>query len=205
MITGERSIGSGTRRIEALTGDRADEWLDTRLGVLQRTVELVGAQSIEAVRDRVASLQDELREARRRLRSGAGTGVPRPAELAAGASEIAPGVKLAAYGGPFESIDLMKAAAKDVRGALPSGVIALGLDADEPQLFVTVSDDLVARGISAGSLVQTAVPAIAGRGGGRPEMAQGKGSRREGLTEALDAIRVVLRNGSGGSSAGGSG
>ena len=41
---------------------------------------------------------------------------------------------------------------------------------------MTVSDDLVARGISAGELVQAAMPAIDGRGGGRPEMAQGKGS-----------------------------
>ena len=39
---------------------------------------------------------------------------------------------------PFESMDALKAAARDVRGALGSGVIALGLDADEPQLFVTV-------------------------------------------------------------------
>jgi alanyl-tRNA synthetase len=83
----------------------------------------------------------------------------------------------------------LKAFAKDVRGALPSGVIALGLDADEPQLFVTVSDDLVARGIAAGLLVQAAVTAIDGRGGGRPEMAQGKGTRREGLGEAIGAVR----------------
>ena len=55
------------------------------------------------------------------------------------------------------------------------------LDADEPQLFVTVSDDLVARGISAGDLVTAAMPAIEGRGGGRPAMAQGRGTRREGL------------------------
>ena len=77
-------------------------------------------------------------------------------------------------------MDALKGFAKDVRGALPSGVIALGLDADEPQLFVTVSDDLVARGIAAGSLVQGAVTAIDGRGGGRPEMAQGKGTPARG-------------------------
>jgi alanyl-tRNA synthetase len=68
-------------------------------------------------------------------------------------------------------------------------VIALGLDGDEPQLFVTVSDDLVERGLSAGDLVRTAVPAIDGRGGGRPEMAQGKGTRRDGLATALTMIR----------------
>ena len=91
----------------------------------------------------------------------------------------------------LESIDALKGFAKDLRGALPSGVIALGLDADEPQLFVTVSDDLVARGISAGSLVSGAVGAMDGRGGGRPEMAQGKGTRREGLGDAIAAVRAA--------------
>ena len=91
----------------------------------------------------------------------------------------------------LESIDALKRFAKELRGALPSGVIALGLEADEPQLFVTVSEDLVARGIAAGPLVQGAVTSIDGRGGGRPEMAQGKGSRREGLPAAIEAVRAA--------------
>ncbi len=66
------------------------------------------------------------------------------------------------------------------------------MEADEPQLFVSVSDDLVARGIAAGSLVQTAVTSIDGRGGGRPEMAQGKGTRREGLGDAIEAVRAAV-------------
>jgi alanyl-tRNA synthetase len=204
VLTGERSIGSGLRRIAALTGDAADAWLAARVAALERTAKLLGAQSVEAVPDRAAALQEELREARRRLKAGAsdgagGTGgLPRPAELAARAREVAPGVRLVAYGGPFETVESMKAVAKDVRGLLPSGVIALGLEADEPQLFVAVSDDLTARGISAGELVQRAVPAISGRGGGRPEMAQGKGSRREGLGQALASIGEALRNGANG-------
>jgi alanyl-tRNA synthetase len=106
-------------------------------------------------------------------------------------------VRLVARSAPYKSIEALKGAARDVRGALGSGVIALGLDAEEPQVFVTVSDDLVARGIAAGDLVRVAIPQIDGRGGGRPEMAQGKGARREGLAAALEAIRESVRaNGS---------
>ncbi len=189
VILGERSIGSGMRRIEALTGDGADAHLGARLALLDQAAELLGATSTDAVADRITALQDELRETRRRLRAG-GSGLPRPAELAEGAAEIAPGVRMVAFAGPFESIDALKGAARDVRDTLGSGVIALGLDSDEPQIFVTVSEDLVERGIAAGDLVRRAVPLLDGRGGGRPEMAQGKGSRREGLPEALDAIRT---------------
>jgi alanyl-tRNA synthetase len=189
LITSERSIGSGMRRIEALTGDGADAWVAARLDLLQRTGSVAGATAIEALPDRVAALQDELKEARRRARARAGAAIPKPAELAAGAVAVAPGVSVVTFGGPFESIEAMKGVARDVRGLLPSGVIALGLDADEPQIFVTVSADLVERGLAAGELVRRAMTRLEGRGGGRPEMAQGKGSRRDGLAAALEEVR----------------
>jgi alanyl-tRNA synthetase len=200
VIGGERSIGTGIRRIEAFTGDGADAWLDARVALLGRVGDLVGAQGVEAVPERVSALQEELRETRRRLRAGAGAALPKPGALASAATEVVPGVRLVAYAGPYESIDALKGAAKDVRGILGSGVVALGLDADEPQVFVTVSDDLVARGVAAGSLVQRAVVEIDGKGGGRPQMAQGRGTRRDGLGAALEAVAAGVAEavGSGG-------
>ncbi|MGZ6339377.1 MAG: alanine--tRNA ligase, partial [Candidatus Limnocylindrales bacterium] len=187
-ITGERSIGAGTRRIEAVTGEAADALLRERTALLGRLAAQVGATSVDALGERIAAIQDELREARRRLRAGGGAGIPKPGELAAAAEEVAPGVRLVAYAGPFENVNALKGHAKDVRGVLGSGVVALGLDDEHPQLFVTVSDDLVTRGVSAGVLVREAVGAIAGKGGGRPEMAQGMGERRDGLAEALRLV-----------------
>jgi alanyl-tRNA synthetase len=196
VITGERSIGSGMRRIEALTGAGADTYLRSRGDALLAAQEATGAQTVEQIPDRIRALQDELRETKRRLKAGAaaGGGLPTSADLAARAAEVAPGVRVVTFAGPYESIEAMKGAAKDLRGLLPSGVIALGLEADEPQLFIGVSDDLVARGISAGELVREVVGAVDGRGGGRSEMAQGKGTRREGLPAALDAIPGLIRS-----------
>ena len=165
-----------------------------RAETLEQVAAAVGAQSDEAIPERIAALQEELRETKRRLKAGAAA-VPRPGDLAAQAVEVAPGVRLAAMSVPYNSMDELKAAARDLSGILGSGVVALGLDADEPQLFVTVSDDLVARGIGAGDLVMVAMPALEGRGGGRPNMAQGKGTRRDGLPAALGAIRAKLENG----------
>ena len=192
VITADRSIGSGMRRIEALTGDAADDLLRARSDLLSSIAERLGAQTAEAVPERIGALEAELREAKRRLRAGAGAAIPKPAELAAAAREVAPGVRLVSRAAPWPSIDELKSAAKETRGLLPSGVIALGLDADEPQLFVGVSDDLVARGVAAGDLVRAAMGHLEGRGGGRPEMAQGRGSRRDGLPAALEAIGAAL-------------
>jgi alanyl-tRNA synthetase len=191
VITGERSIGAGTRRIEAVTGDAADELLRARIEMLDRVAELVGAQSVEAVPDRVAALQEELRETRRRLKAGGG-GHPKPADVAAHAKEVKPGVKLVLHFGAFESAEQWKGFAREIRAALGSGVVALAYDADPPQIFVTVSPDLVEKGIHAGELVKVAMGPLEGRGGGRPEMAQGSGTRREAIMPALRAIADTL-------------
>jgi alanyl-tRNA synthetase len=192
VITAERSIGSGMRRIEALTGAGADRHLGERLALLETAAVAAGARNADALPERIAGLQDELREAKRRLREGGGAQLPKPGELASGAETLGGGVRLVAWAGPFASIEALKGTAREVRAALGDGIVALGLDADEPQVFVTVSDDLVARGIAAGDLVRAAVGELDGKGGGRPEMAQGKGSRRAGLPAALDAVRRAV-------------
>jgi alanyl-tRNA synthetase len=192
VITGERSIGSGMRRIEAVTGEAAEALVEGRLATLEAAAAAAGAQTPDALPARITELQERIKELEKRLKAGAAAGgLPRPGELARTAESV-DGTVLVAHAAPFPSMDEAKGFAKDIRGSLVSGVIAIGMDADEPQLFVTVSEDLVARGISAGDLVRVAVPAIDGKGGGRPEMAQGKGTRRDGLPAALAAIRAHL-------------
>jgi alanyl-tRNA synthetase len=189
VITSERSIGSGVRRIEALTGAGADAHLRARVDQLEKAAETVGAISVDAVADRIAALQGELREAKRKLREGGGSsGLPKPGDLH-DKVETFDGVSLVTLAAPFESSDAMKGYAKDLRSALGANVIALALDGDEPQVFVTADETAVGKGISAGELVKLAVGAIDGKGGGRPEMAQGRGTRREGIGEALDLIK----------------
>ena len=95
--------------------------------------------------------------------------------------------------GGFRSMDELRAWAKEVRGAMQSGVIAAGLDDPEkPQLFVTVSDDLVEQGVDAGDLVKDAVAEAGGKGGGKAGMAQGRVPEPKGLETALERLRKRL-------------
>ena len=193
VITGERSIGSGMRRIEALTGAGADAFLRGRSDALERAANLAGATSIDALPERIAALQSELHDAKRRLKAGGvGAGMPKPGELR-DRVETFDGISLVTLAAPFESTDTMKGYAKDLRSALGANVVALGLDGDEPQVFVTADETAVAKGVSAGDLVRIAVGPIDGKGGGRPEMAQGRGTKRAGLDEALAAIVTATR------------
>jgi alanyl-tRNA synthetase len=198
VITAERSIGSGMRRIEGLTGAGADAYMRARSEALESAANLAGALSPDGLPDRIAALQAELRDAKRRLKAGGGAGaeMPKPGDLK-DRVETFDGVSLVTLAAPFESTDSMKGYAKDLRAALGANVVALALDADEPQVFVTADETAVAKGVSAGELVKIAVGPIAGKGGGRPEMAQGRGTNREGVTAALDAIRSAVRNAAG--------
>jgi alanyl-tRNA synthetase len=191
VITGERSVGSGMRRIEALTGDAADAYFDARVALLERSASEAGARSTEALPDRVRELQERAKDLERRLRSG-GSG-RQPGELARSAMPV-DGTRFVSYSGEFDSMKDLQSFARALRAELGEGVIALGLEADEPQLFVTVSDDLVSRGVSAGALVSHGAPVFEGRGGGRPEMAQARGTRRDRLPSALTAIREQLEH-----------
>jgi alanyl-tRNA synthetase len=190
VITGERSIGSGMRRIEAQTGDRADEYLASRLALLDAAAAEAGARDADSLADRIRELQDRNRELERRLRAG-GSGSQQPGTLARSAQSV-DGTRFVAYAAPFDSMKELQSFARALRAELGAGVIALALESDEPQLFVTVSDDLVQRGVNAGTLVGYGAPVMDGRGGGRAEMAQARGTRRDRVPSALEAIREAL-------------
>ena len=186
VITGERSIGSGMRRIEAVTGAAADALVRDRFDRPRSSGR--GARRAVDRRRRRADRRAPGRAPRDEAAAQGGRrapAFPSRASWRRGAVEVAPGVRLVAAAVPYDSMDALKAAARDLSAVLGSGVVALALDADEPQLFVTVSDDLVARGISAGDLVAAAMPALggtrrwpAGDGPGPRHAARGPAPRR---------------------------
>ena len=200
VITGERSIGSGQRRIEAVTGAAADRLVRERIETLERVAETVGAPSVDRVEDRVSALQDELRETRRRLRAGGG-GVPQPADLVARAEEVAPGVRLVAATLPYESMDALKAALEGrPRRARQRG----HRDVPRRRPAPGVGDRVATTSSTGASRPAISSRSRRGRSGRRaaaaPQMAQGMGTRRDGLADAEAAVRssIAERLGAGG-------
>jgi alanyl-tRNA synthetase len=180
IITGERSIGSGMRRIEAVTGEAAEALTEERFALLDAAVLAAGAQTPDQLPARIESLKEQKRAAPRSVKSPA---------TAAREADVLPLGTLVGYIGEFETVDAMRAWAKDVRAELGSGVIAAGTATPTPQLFVTV-DGLP--DLDAGELVRDAVAVAGGKGGGKASMAQGRVPEPDGLDKAIARLRQRL-------------
>jgi alanyl-tRNA synthetase len=125
--------------------------------------------------------------------------------LADGAEDVA-GVALVAASAPdgVPGSDL-RALASDVRGRLGGrpGVVALfSADGDRLSFVVATTEAARGRGLAAGKLVPSFATAIGGRGGGKPELAQGGGNNPAGVPEAVAALRAAVRDSAGASAAG---
>jgi len=194
VIIGESAVGSGVRRIEALTGEAARLWLSDRDAKLKAIAATLKASPEEAV-DRVATLVEErkklereLTEAKKALALAGEGGGAKAAETESIGDIVFSGQVIQGLN-PKELRGLVDQAKKQ----LSSGVSALvAVNDGRATVAVGVTDDLIER-FSAVELVQAGVAAVGGKGGGgRPDMAQGGGPDGSRADDAIAAIRSVL-------------
>ncbi|MFN8530743.1 MAG: alanine--tRNA ligase [Anaerolineae bacterium] len=193
IITSEGSVSAGIRRVEALTGHNAVEYIQNSLNTLHQVAAQVGSLQ-EDLPQRVNALQDELGNARR--------------QIAALQRDIAK-ANFDRLMGQLETINGKQALIAQIDGASPdmlremsdwfrskvvkSGVMVLGSVVDDkPQLVVAVTDDLTKQGLHAGNLIKQIAPVVGGGGGGRPTMAQAGGKDASKLADALAAARSLI-------------
>ena len=192
-IVSESAVSSGVRRIEALTGEGARQWLVAREDALKSAASLLRTTP-EDVEARVAALLDErkklereLADARKALALGGGGASAETADEEVG------GVKFS--GQVIDGLD-----AKELRGLLDqakqrmgSGVAAIvAVNEGKASIAAAVTEDLIGK-VSAVDLVRAGVEALGGKGGGgRPDMAQGGGPDGAKAAEAIAAVKAVL-------------
>jgi alanyl-tRNA synthetase len=187
VITSERSIGSGLRRIEALTGGTADEYLRQQSRTLEASAEAAGAQDAHTVPQRIAALQAELKEAKRRAKAGGSARIDLAALAAQATKQGALSILVAML--DVEDDEALKEAAKQLRKKMGPGVLALVRPAESPEIFVSVEESTEH---DAGALAAAAATALGGRGGGRPAMGQGRGAVGSSADEAAASIAAAL-------------
>ncbi|ANK91880.1 MULTISPECIES: alanine--tRNA ligase [Rhizobium] len=193
-VLGESAVGAGVRRIEAVTGETAREYLaeqDERVKMLAASLKVQPSEvlsRVEALIDERRKLEKELADAKRKLAMGGGQGGSGDA-----VREVA-GVKF--LGKSISGVDPkdLKGLADDGKTSIGSGVVTLiGVSDDgKASAVVAVTPDLIER-YSAVDLVRIASAALGGKGGGgRPDMAQAGGPDGSKADEAIEAVAVAL-------------
>jgi alanyl-tRNA synthetase len=198
-VVSEGSVGSGVRRVEALVGLDAFQYLNREHVLVSQLAEQLKAPA-EELPERVSGIVERLRAAEKELENVRAREVLSSAgALADGADDVA-GVALVASRTPdgVGGGDL-RTLASDVRGRLGdrAGVVALFAPDGEKVSFVVATTAAARdRGLAAGDLVKAFAPAVGGRGGGKADLAQGGGAPSggpagvdAGIGAAIDALR----------------
>ncbi|MDL1899332.1 alanine--tRNA ligase [Anaerolineae bacterium CFX9] len=192
LIITEGSVSAGIRRVEALTGFGAVEYVQRTRNLLSGVAQTLGTTS-EQIPERLLSLQGELSHVRKQLAQA-------QRELAKGRFEsllqkLEPLNGKQALIAQIDDIptDTLREMSDWFRTQVTTGVMVLGSVTDgKPQLVVAVTDDLTRQGIHAGNLIKSIAAVIGGGGGGRPQMAQAGGRDVDRLPEALETARKLL-------------
>lgn len=188
IIISEGSVGSGIRRIEALTGRAALSLIEKNMGVLNNAAAYLGTTPEELDR-KVLSVKGELDDARKEImrlkRESAKSNFDK---LLAQVKDVK-GVSVLAAQINGVNKDTLREMTDWFRQRMPSGVVVLGtVEDDKPQLVAAISDDLIKRGLDAVKLLKVIAATVGGGGGGRPSLAQAGGKDPSRLTEALAQV-----------------
>jgi alanyl-tRNA synthetase len=192
LILNESSIGSGLRRIEAVTGRGAEAYVRERLDTLATVANLLSARLGEEAA-RANTLLDQLREQKRIIQDLQRQLASRDVDaLLAQVSEVK-GVRVLAAQVDVSDVNTLREMCDRFRDKLGSAVVALGaLVEGRPLLVVAVTQDLIAKGLHAGKLAGSAAQRMGGGGGGKPNMAQAGGKDAALLGEAVAAVSGLV-------------
>ena len=191
-IVGEHSIGSGLRRIEAVTGRQAEAYIEKYFADLRDISQTVGA-SLENVREKVAGAVSDLETARRRAEVLERELAKTEAETLLNRTETINGVKVLVATVSSRRPDMLREISDMLRDKLGSAVVVLGtIHEDKPAFVATVTPDLVAKGFDAGKIVREVAKVAGGGGGGKPTLAQAGGRDKSKLDEALNLVSKLI-------------
>ena len=183
-ILSESSVAAGVRRIEAVTGLGALQFVREKEELLRRVGELLGAPEARLV-ERAEHLAAQVKELRKELQKARQASAPGAGDYLRNAKDVG-GAKLVAAKVEDAGPDDLRSMADQLRRIAPSVAIVLGsVSDDRVNLMVAVTRDLVERGLHAGKIAGEAAKLVGGGGGGRPDMAQAGGKDPAGLEKAI--------------------
>jgi alanyl-tRNA synthetase len=192
-IIGESSVASGVRRIEAITSDKALEYLNEKEDYLQEiSVELKTKE--DNILDRIKSLNEELKEKEKEIEKYKNELIKDNFSQYLENYQEVKGTKLFTIKFKDTDNDTLRNITDRIKDKESSAVILLAAHNGDKVIFVAgVSKDNISKGIKAGDLVREAAKITGGGGGGRPDFAQAGGKKPEKIDEAFKKVYDILK------------
>ncbi|GAB3675144.1 alanine--tRNA ligase [Angustibacter aerolatus] len=194
-LTGESSVGSGVRRVEALVGIEALRYLGRERALVAGLADLLKVPGAE-VPERVAQLVARVRDAERQLQQLQQAQVLQAAGGLASSARDVYGVQVVTHDGGDLTADALRSLVLDVRGRMPADrpavVAGTATAKGRPVVVVATNEEARRWGVKAGALVREAASVLGGGGGGKDDVAQGGGTDPARTGEALARIEHVV-------------
>jgi alanyl-tRNA synthetase len=192
-IASEGGVASGVRRIVALTGIGALQYVREQEHELRRAAELLKtspkelSKRVEATQKRVKELERKVEEVAVKAQTAGSK------DLLEQAREVN-GMKVLATQVDSADDNVLRGMADQLRDRIRSGVVAIGGEKDgRAIILVAATKDVVARGINAGALVREMAKEVGGKGGGKADMAQAGGPDASKLPAALEKLYELVK------------
>jgi alanyl-tRNA synthetase len=195
-LLGESSIGSGVRRVEALVGVDAYNFLAREHTVVAQLTELVKGRP-EELPDKISGMLAKLKDAEKEIERFRAEKVLQAAAGLAGTAQDIKGVALVTGSVPDGTgADDLRRLVLDVRqritGGRPAVVALFTVAGGRPLTVVATNEAARERGIKAGELVRTAAKTLGGGGGGKDDVAQGGGQNPAAVQDAVEAVQRLV-------------
>jgi len=193
LLVQESSVAAGVRRIEMVTGGGAFVYARDQREVVRGVAEALKTAP-DGLEDRVRALQEEVRDLRRKSEADRRrSGLAAVDDLLAGAVE-AGGIRVVAGEVEGDDAAALRAIGDAVRSRAGECVVLLaGRGADGIAVVCSATEGAVKAGIRAGDVLRDFVTPLGGKGGGKPQMAQGRTPLTDGAAAGLDAARERVR------------
>lgn len=192
-IVSEGGIASGIRRIEAITGRSALNYLN-ELNDLTDELSITMKASKEDILGKVNTLKKEIKEKEKEIQKLNNELLKKNLDQILDQYEDINGIKLFALKLKDKDGNSLREIADKIKDRNESCAVLLASDLGDKVLFVAaVTKDLVQKGINAGNMVKEAAKVAGGGGGGRPDFAQAGGKNPEKIDEAIEAVKQLIK------------
>jgi len=192
-ILNEEGIGSGIRRIEAVTGEKALKYIKEKENIIKEVSDKLQTTPSE-IPVKINQIMDDANNMKKKIKIIRTKLAHYEVDKLLSKKKEIKGVNIVSLKVEAEDNNDLRNWGDLIKDKIKSGIVVLGtvFDNGKVALLAMVTDDLVQKGYNAGNIIKAIAPIVGGKGGGKKTMAQAGGSKVDKLNQALEKVYEII-------------